>query len=568
MKFFQRVVYTSLFPLLFALFCPTESHAWARDGTPVAIGPQSQVQPKVVGADDGGAFVVWTDQGTHPGSGSDYVVLAQKLGPGGASEWEESGVRVGFTAGAQSLAQLASDDQGGVIVAWSQFDASGSNAAVYAQRFTAKGQRLWGDQGVRLAPLEASTDFALVGDGAGGAFTVGDTLVRDDSLSGYDRRLLLQHAGDRGQLLWPAGALRVSEGRGSQFEPKAVPDGHGGVIVAWIDGRDLFPGGFNADVYAQRFTGDGSRLWLSTGAPVCLNKAPQWSLAVIARPSGGIDLAWADTRKYPLFQYQVYAQALDENGEPRWTQDGVLVSPYGEQGAAALADDGADGIIVAWNEFQAPSYAIHIFAQHLDASGSALWQVGGITLSQPRGGSSIVSDGEGGAIVLLSGEQAVIQHVSGEGALLQSEVLSPSADGYGALTSTKNQFIAVWGDVRNGPDDIDVYAARFKPSPSHVPPSLTIRESETPQTRTGDLSLTVSPNPASGRFTVSAATTGGLPARLSVFDIHGRLVMGLDLSAGAMSMTAGARDRLEPGIYLVVVEQGKTKAVQRICLLP
>src|SRR5262249_45408109 len=155
--------------------------------------------------------------------------------PGGASEWEAPGVRAGFTAGVQNLPQLASDGQGGVIVAWSQFDASGSNAAVYAQRFTAKGQRLWGDQGVRLAPL--STDFALAGDGAGGAFIVGDTLVSDDSLPGYDRRLLLQHAGDRGQLLWPAGALRVSEGRGSQFEPKAVSDGHGGVIVAWIDGR-------------------------------------------------------------------------------------------------------------------------------------------------------------------------------------------------------------------------------------------------------------------------------------------------------------------------------------------
>jgi hypothetical protein len=44
--------------------------------------------------------------------------------------------------------------------------------------------------------------------------------------------------------------------------------------------------------------------------------------------------------------------------------------------------------------------------------------------------------------------------------------------------------------------------------------------------------------------------------------------MSREVSTGAASMTVGARERLEPGIYLVVVAQGKTKAVQRVCLLP
>jgi type IX secretion system substrate protein len=558
-NFFRRLLLACLSLPLLALVFPSETFAWAPDGTPVGTGPGRQLQPQLVAANDGGAFIAWTDF-------TPYVVLAQKLGPGGALEWDKLGVPVApVGGGAQYLPQLVSDDQGGVIIAWRQFDPNSPHGSLYAQRFTAKGQRLWGDRGVRVGP-SAGIAFSLAGDGAGGAFVVSDTAVFDTGHGGYAPRLLIQHVGEQGQLVWPAGALPVSEAPGQQYEPNAVPDGQGGAIVAWADDRNLVPGQdySNSDIFTQRFAGDGSRLWLPTGTPVCLNQAQQGGLAIIAGPSGGVDLAWQDARNWPPFPYQIYAQSLDENGQPRWARDGVLVSPvYGEQIGPKLTDDGANGIIVVWNDIWA-------FAQHLDASGSPLWQVGGITLSQRSGVGKIVSDGEGGAVILLTGTEVVVQHVSADGALLQEEVLTQTGQVYyggsDALTSAKNQYIAAWTDAPSGPDEADVYAGRFKPSPGHAPP-LAIREVETPQRATGDLSLKVSPNPARGPFTISATAAEGPPARLSVFDTRGRLVMSQPVGTGAMSMTVGARVRFEPGIYLVVVEQGNARTVQRVCLL-
>src|SRR5262245_15244825 len=97
-------------------------------------------------------------------------------------------------------------------------------------------------------------------------------------------------------------------------------------------------------------------------------------------------------------------------GSADWPSCGRAIStdPRNQQ-HAVIASDGADGAIIAWQDFRFPR--INVFAQHVLSSGEvdAAWPVDGralltdpITIATADGGQTspvIVADGAGGAIV-------------------------------------------------------------------------------------------------------------------------------------------------------------------------
>ena len=125
--------------------------------------------------------------------------------------------------------------------------------------------------------------------------------------------------------------------------PQAAPDGAEGAIIAWKDARR---GSGNVDVYAQRIDAAGATLWTLDGVIVCSSGAAQAELRIIPDGSGGAIIAWEDGRSAGN---DIYAQRLDPDGVEQWTPDGVLIgsassSPAGQE----LASDGAGGAILAW----------------------------------------------------------------------------------------------------------------------------------------------------------------------------------------------------------------------------
>ena len=59
-------------------------------------------------------------------------------------------------------------------------------------------------------------------------------------------------------------ARQCARKSGGQFLPIAVPIGGGEVIVAWSDQRN---GANSQNIYAQRMSVTGSRLWPTVGVP-------------------------------------------------------------------------------------------------------------------------------------------------------------------------------------------------------------------------------------------------------------------------------------------------------------
>ena len=192
---------------------------------------------------------------------------------------------------------------------------------------------------------------------------------------------------------WTADGVALCRALGCQLNAVIVPDGAGGAIVAWQDGRTN-----ESHVYAQRVTADGRAAWAMDGVPISVADVGWLDAAMVADGSGGAVLTWSDRREG---EPRVYAQRLNGDGMALWIAGGVPVCTALEtQVSPALASDGTGGAIIAWSDYR----NVHsIYARRVDADGVPQWTTDGVALCTwfpIHYGPAIASDGAGGAIVV------------------------------------------------------------------------------------------------------------------------------------------------------------------------
>ena len=184
---------------------------------------------------DGGAFVAWAD-----GPPTAASVRVQRLDASGVVTpgWPVAGAVAAMPTRFPGTMHVIADATGGAYVAWIDQLAASSDPMfdLRVSRVLANGRiaRGWQPAGVVVGETSHPTldsRSVLVADGSGGCYLAwavtfpehGDTFV--------------QHlAGDGGTFPgWPAGGLRLgSHEFGQHYDsPYAIPDGSGGVYVAW-----------------------------------------------------------------------------------------------------------------------------------------------------------------------------------------------------------------------------------------------------------------------------------------------------------------------------------------------
>src|SRR5207245_2023719 len=165
-----------------------------------------------------------------------------------------------------------------------------------------------------------------------------------------------------------AGLTRYSgNSRAPQRYSSVVSDDSGGALSAWQDARTD-----SGDIYVQHLLSDGSLApgWPENGLALC--RAPGAQLAPSLAPdgAGGAFVSWQDARSG--IGWDVYAQHVTGSAtiSPGWAVNGVPVcTAPGDHVLARLADDGAGGTIVAWQDTRFGS--TQIFASHVGADGTA-----------------------------------------------------------------------------------------------------------------------------------------------------------------------------------------------------
>jgi hypothetical protein len=349
-----------------------------------------------------------------------------------------------------------------------------------------------------------------------------------------------------------------------------VEDGSGGAFVTWRDERT----GYNLiDVYVQHVLGDGivDPLWPANGRAICTLPGSQSEAQVATDDSGGVYVAWSDTREPP--KQLVFVQHVFGDGtiDPAWPTDGLAVSPLGTaQLMWSLVKDGGGGVHVIWQDEG------RIRVQHVLKAGlvDPSWPPGGVAAcvteaiqTQAVG----VSDESGGVLAIWRDERAgsdvYAQHVLGTG------VIDPAWSVYGEPVATlpweewtpwavgdgTGAAIVVWQDWKT--NEYGLSAARVTPTPVvgvwGGPP--------------GAVGIRVTPNPARHEASLQWTVPREGRGSLMVFDINGRrvrLLMRGHSPAGTNAVRWDLRDdagrRIPPGLYLARLSVDGVQAVARV----
>jgi len=148
-----------------------------------------------------------------------------------------------------------------------------------------------------------------------------------------------------------------------------VLDGSGGVFIAW---HDLRNGG--DDVYAQRISGAGSRLWASNGIPIRSYPAVEITSWVqprlISDGAGGAIIAWQWGDK--ITTYDILAQRIDSDGNLLWPDTAVVVcGALDGQYGPRMISNGEGGAIITWRDMREGSDG-KVYAMRVTANGETV----------------------------------------------------------------------------------------------------------------------------------------------------------------------------------------------------
>ena len=383
------------------IFAPRNGPAvaqWTSDvyqNTPISVWQGERFVEDLLSDSSGGAFIVWADYSNFSPA---IRVLTQRVSADGYIRWQDEGVRVSLSSAYQLTPQMCSDGSGGFIIAW--VDTRFGNEDIFAQRISPDGNRLWGDNGVAITTADFYQDLREI-----------------------------------------------------------TPDGNGGALIVWKDGRYTIDG----DIFAQKVDSNGIVQWTTDGTAVCVISGENGGPDIVSDGAGGAFVVWDDNRPGAI-----YMQHLDAMGMPLWSVNGIQICklPSCGGGVPEILNDETGGSIVIWKK-------VGIHAQRVTSAGNILWGTGGIQIMDSSGYKhKIATDGRGGVIVTTGiflpsyyRTDVYAQRIASDGTLpwgfIRTAICTTHtsdnshprlvADGDGGA-------IITWGDLRN--DSIDVYAQR------------------------------------------------------------------------------------------------------------
>ena len=241
----------------------------------------------------------------------------------------------------------------------------------------------------------------------------------------------------------------------SQFEPVAVADPAGNVIVVWSSYED----GDSAGIVARRYDSAGTPL----GTEFQVNSyttGAQYTPNLAVGTDGRFVVTW-ESYGQDGSERGVFAQRFDSSGTPVGSEFQVNTLTASEQRNPAAAFDGAGNFVVAWDHADDGSYA-GIFARRYDSSGVAQgseFQVNTFTgndqlnpdIAHAGAGfvivwSSFAGDGSGGGVFSQRFDDAGVPQ--GTEFVVNTYTTGGQGDAHVAASADGN-FVVVWAGYNN-----------------------------------------------------------------------------------------------------------------------
>jgi hypothetical protein len=540
--------------------------------TPLAVGKSGRYDLYAISDASGNTYLTWYDAAGDTNGG----VFVQKITPSGTLPWGLGGIKVDSIVQTFDKPKVALDGNGGAFVTWADSRPDNTLPNIYGQHVSSAGVAQWTVNGVCLtAGFTGELSFRqpdnpqMLSDGRNGFF-----FSWDDAFG-----LVLERVNVSGTMEWSA----VADGALGATDTRIAYDGGGGVILAWTDDRNAALQDL-ADIYAQRIDSSGNVRWATNGVVVSNAKNLQEYPQIVADGSGGAVIAWQDFRDST--EFRGYAQKLDSSGVAKWTANGVpLSATTNAVNALFMTTDGAGGGICSWEESRGTgiSGSDNIYAQRIGSNGTVQWGDSGAnvcTNNFPQENPSVASDGSGGAIIAWednrnngANQDIYAQRMNASG------TAQWTTDGIAVSSAPNNQnlpfvvsapnhaAVVIWDDYRtNGNGNIypDLYAqlvtsggglAAVRSSIDGIPQTFALRQNF--------------PNPFNPATQIQFTIAHAGFVSLKVYDILGKEVATLisqELSPSTYTATWNGAG-VASGVYFYRLEAGSNSMTMKMVLM-
>ena len=486
---------------------------WSEDKV-VFAGNGVQRNPRIQLTSDDCAAIIWEDGADEVNSKNLY---AQKIDQEGNTIWGSS-LQICNAESDQLNPRITADDDGGVWFIWDDSrDGDFPNVDIYVQHVDSSGNILLEPNGKQIctqyseqfSPLIKKNEnkiFAIWGNGNNetGARTLQVQILNEDGsealpengvvlfggIAGNASNYKLLENGEHPIAIWEDSRdshianqnfMQVLNADGTfQLEKNGVSltemtntnqenldavfaSDEEKVAAVWTEGR---VDGIDY-VYAQLMDLDGNRLWAETGLEICDNELAQ-DYPQISYYNDEYYIAWADSREN--WDFGVYMQKLDSNGNLLWDADGVEVA---DLAGDDILIDVVDNYVI-WKNFVSFNN-INLHVAKIDADGNMAdgWPEDGIAICVASGNQenakAVMTDQ--GLLVIwqdqrLGTADVYGQIIAADGSILCAEdgaaLVTPNEDQLSSNPIWADGLFIAWDDLSGG--DYDVYMQSYDTS--------------------------------------------------------------------------------------------------------
>ncbi len=346
-----------------------------------------------------GAIIIFTSR-DKSNTASIPNIYAQRVSSSGQLQWGASSSPKGVstaTTGDKELQNAIPDESGGAYVSWVIYRTIDDSSELYLQHLNSSGNPLWSVNGIKVNAANNREVFngQLARDGAGGVIISWTESVYDNitNLTTY-AQAFAQKYNSTGIAQWTNGGVQLCTAPGLTINGSMIDDGSGGIIISLTDSRnsnhftdDTFD---NLDVYAQRLSSNGARMWTNNGVAVNTESFNQLNLlesfpltrSGISDGNGGMIFLFDDYTGNNDGNGNIFTQRINSSGTRQWAAAGVPVCTTDTaKNLAKMLSDGAGGTVVFWSNYSnGGSISGSYYTQRILSNGTPNWTINGVKL--------------------------------------------------------------------------------------------------------------------------------------------------------------------------------------------
>jgi hypothetical protein len=249
---------------------------WGKNGLALCSENGDQVEAAVLSDGEGGIILTWADFRRGERNPDIY---AQRFAPDGPPLWQKEGVLVCGAPDVQRMPQIASDNQGGAYITWT--DKGGGSYDIYAQRINSRGQTQWLADGIPVNQTARTQQNSIISSS-------GILVWEDYRFGNWD--VFAGKIAPEGRILWGESGLSVVNLPLTQYAPKVVDWDKDSLIVGWEDYRI----GKQYEIYLQKINANGTSAWPENGVLVKTRNGARAPRLLALPEENALIVVWED----------------------------------------------------------------------------------------------------------------------------------------------------------------------------------------------------------------------------------------------------------------------------------